>query len=57
MKVPFNDLKRIHEPLKNRFHEILDQVLDNCSFIGDTNFSEEFSKYPKPITNAFIIKD
>ena len=45
MKVPFNDLKRIHDPLKNRFHEILDQVLDNCSFIGDTNFSEEFSKY------------
>ena len=45
MKVPFNDLKRIHDPLKNRFHEILDQVLDKCSFIGDTNFTEEFSKY------------
>ena len=22
MKVPFNDLKRIHDPLKNKFHEI-----------------------------------
>jgi len=45
MKVPFNDLKRIHEPLKNKFHEILDQILDKCSFVGDTNFAEEFSKY------------
>ena len=45
MKVPFNDLKRIHNPLKNRFHEILDQVLDKCSFVGDVNFAEEFSKY------------
>ena len=45
MKVPFNDLKRIHDPLKNRFHEILDQVLDKCSFVGDVNFAEEFSKY------------
>ena len=45
MKVPFNDLKRIHDPLKNRFHEILDQVLDKCSFVGDVNFAAEFSKY------------
>lgn len=45
MKVPFNDLKRIHEPLKNKFHEILDRILDKCSFVGDTNFEEEFSKY------------
>jgi len=45
MKVPFNDLKRIHDPLKNRFHEILDQVLDRCSFVGDVNFAAEFSKY------------
>ena len=45
MKVPFNDLKRIHDPLKNRFHEILDQVLDKCSFVGDVNFATEFSKY------------
>ena len=45
MKVPFNDLKRIHDPLKNRFHEILDQVLDKCSFVGDVNFAMEFSKY------------
>ncbi len=45
MKVPFNDLKRIHEPLKNRFHEILDTVLDNSSFVGDINFADEFSKY------------
>ena len=45
MKVPFNDLKRIHEPLRTKFHEILDGVLDNSSFVGDINFSEEFSKY------------
>ena len=31
MKVPFNDLKRIHEPLRSKFHEILDGVLDNSS--------------------------
>ena len=45
MKVPFNDLKRIHDPLKNKFHEILDQVLNKCSFVDDVNFAEEFSKY------------
>ncbi|QOR60282.1 hypothetical protein [Bathycoccus sp. RCC716 virus 1] len=45
MKVPFNDLKRIHEPLKNKFHEILDQILDKCSFVDDVNFAEEFSNY------------
>ena len=45
MKVPFNDLKRIHEPLRSKFHEILDGVLDNSSFVGDVNFAVEFSKY------------
>ena len=45
MKVPFNDLKRIHEPLRSKFHEILDGVLDNSSFVGDINFAKEFSKY------------
>jgi dTDP-4-amino-4,6-dideoxygalactose transaminase len=45
MKVPFNDLKRIHEPLRSNFHEILDEVLNNSSFVGDANFTEDFSKY------------
>ena len=44
MKVPFNDLKRIHDPLKNKFHEILDQVLNKCSFVDDVNFAEEIFK-------------
>tara|TARA_Y100000401_G_scaffold72825_1_gene58849 strand:- start:3154 stop:4215 length:1062 start_codon:yes stop_codon:yes gene_type:complete len=45
MKVPFNDLKRIHEPLRHKFHEILDGVLYNSCFVGDVKFSEDFSKY------------
>jgi dTDP-4-amino-4,6-dideoxygalactose transaminase len=45
MSVPFNDLKRIHEPLKRAFHMRLDNILDTSGFVGDTEFAEEFKKY------------
>jgi dTDP-4-amino-4,6-dideoxygalactose transaminase len=47
MKIPYNDLSRIHEPLKQSFHDALDKVLDTCAFVGDTKFAEEFKKYTK----------
>ena len=45
MKIPYNDLSRIHEPLKQSFHTALDQVLQTSGFVGDTQFAEEFKKY------------
>lgn len=48
MKVPFNDLSRIHKPLKNEFHNSLDLILENSSFVlGDfvRKFELEFAKY------------
>lgn len=45
MKVPFNDLRRIHEPLREEFHKSLDDVLDSSSFVGDTHFAEKFRTY------------
>ena len=47
MKVPFNDLKRIHDPLRNEFHQALDTVLESSAFVGDTTFAENFKKYTK----------
>jgi dTDP-4-amino-4,6-dideoxygalactose transaminase len=45
MQVPFNDLNRIHEPLRETFHKSLDDILDSSSFVGDTHFASEFKKY------------
>lgn len=45
MRIPYNDLSRIHEPLKKSLHDALDRVLDTSAFIGDTHFAEEFKKY------------
>ena len=47
MEVPFNDLKRIHEPLRNEFHRALDTVLESSRFVGDNVFTENFKKYTK----------
>lgn len=46
MKVPYNDLSRIHEPLRETFHSILDDVITTSSFIGTSDtFVETFKKY------------
>jgi dTDP-4-amino-4,6-dideoxygalactose transaminase len=45
MKVPFNDLSRIHDPLRQSFHDVLDQILDTSAFVNDTTFADEFKKY------------
>ena len=45
MKVPFNDLSRIHNPLRKLFHDSLDKILDTSGFVNDTLFAEEFKKY------------
>ena len=45
MKVPFNDLKRIHDPLRKTFHKDLDTIIDSSSFVGDTKFADEFRTY------------
>lgn len=45
MQVPFNDLNRIHEPLRETFHKSLDDILDSSSFVGDIHFAGEFKKY------------
>ena len=47
MKVPFNDLKRIHDPLRNEFHQALDTILDSSGFVGDTMFAKNFKEYTK----------
>lgn len=45
MKVPFNDLKRIHGPLRNEFHQALDTIIDSSAYVGDTKFADEFKLY------------
>ena len=45
MKVPFNDLTRIHHPLNEVFHKHLDTILETCAFVGDTKFAEAFKEY------------
>ena len=45
MKVPYNDLSRIHEPLRTAFHESLDITLNTSGFVGDTIFADAFKKY------------
>jgi len=46
--VPFNDLQDLHLPHREVFHRILDQHLDDASFIGGesvTSFEKAFAKY------------
>ena len=45
MKVPFNDLSRIHTPLRHLFHESLDKILDTSAFVNDATFAEDFKKF------------
>jgi dTDP-4-amino-4,6-dideoxygalactose transaminase len=45
MKVPYNDLSRIHNPLRKSFHESLDSVLNTSGFVGDVVFADAFKKY------------
>lgn len=47
MRVPFNDLKRIHYPLRDKFHQDLDTVLESSGFVGDIMFAENFRRYTK----------
>ena len=43
--ISFSDLSIIHNPLKERFHEILDECLEKSSFIGETVFSDSMKEY------------
>ena len=48
MKVPFNDLYRIHEPDKNAFEALFNDVLVNSNFIGGNlveNFEREWAEW------------
>ena len=48
MKVPFNDLSRIHNPIKNNVLSKFSKVIDKNDFIlnNDVNtFEKNFSKY------------
>lgn len=45
MKVPFNDLKRIHDPLRKTFHQTLDTIIDSSAYVGDTKFADDFRMY------------
>lgn len=45
MKVPFNDLTRIHKPLAEKFHTHLDTILETSAFVGDSKFAEAFKEY------------
>ena len=46
--VPFNDLKDLHRPDRESFHNILDQLLDSSAFIGGesvSSFENAFSRF------------
>ena len=46
--VPFNDLTRIHRPLKEAFMNIVERCIDTSSFVGDRNgFGQAFKEYTK----------
>jgi dTDP-4-amino-4,6-dideoxygalactose transaminase len=46
MKVPYNDMSRIHTKLKPALHAILDTVVDESAFVDDRKgFGENFEKY------------
>ncbi len=50
MKVPFNDLSRIHNPIKNSVLKKFNKVVENNDFILNddiTSFEERFSKFTK----------
>lgn len=48
MKIPFNDLTRIHDPLRPQIIDIVDKILGNSAFIGGKEverFEELFGQY------------
>src|SRR3989344_5621237 len=48
MKVPFNDLNRIHNPIKNELDSIWNKIVNNNSYIlgEDINiFEDSFARY------------
>ena len=47
MKVPFMDLWRMHEPLKEEFYQSFQNILGRNAFVKGpelTNFESDFSK-------------
>jgi dTDP-4-amino-4,6-dideoxygalactose transaminase len=46
MKIPYNDMSRIHKDLKPAFHAILDTVIDESAFVDDRKgFGKDFSAF------------
>ncbi len=48
MKIPFNDLSRIHKPIKKNVIKVLDNSVDNSEFILSSyvkSFEESYSNY------------
>jgi dTDP-4-amino-4,6-dideoxygalactose transaminase len=46
MKVPYNDMSRIHVDLKSAFHAILDTVINESAFVDDRKgFGKDFATY------------
>jgi len=48
MKIPYNDMYRIHKDLKVVFHDVLDIVIDESAFVDDRKgFGAKFAEYTK----------
>lgn len=46
MKIPYNDVLRIHKDLKPAFHSIIDTIIDDSAFVDDRKgFGQEFAMY------------
>ena len=46
MKIPYNDMSRIHSDLKPAFHAIMDTVIDESAFVDDRKgFGKDFAEY------------
>ena len=59
MKVPFNDLSRIHKPIKSLVLKKFNKIIDNSDFILNAdikNFEESFSEYTQQNYSISSIK-
>ena len=46
MKIPYNDMSRIHKDLRPVFHKMLDTVINESAFVDDRKgFGKEFAAY------------
>lgn len=57
MPVPFNDLGDLHQPYREAFHAVLDEVLDASSFIGGPGlkaFEEAFAQQCGAVASAGV---